>query len=122
MKIFSLIILMFLSTSAYGQDAHFLPNFGDVPVMEGLSEMETARVVFDAPGGTIATSVLVGNTTKKDVRAFYDTSLVALGWTKRNSKTKYQLVFERGAERLTISMEQRKKQLKLIFSLIPISE
>jgi len=84
--------------------------------------METSRVVFDAPDGTIATSVLVGKIKKKDARAFYDTSLTALGWVMLDSKTKYQLVYERGQERLTISMEQRKKQLKLIFSLVPISE
>lgn len=103
------------------QDAQFLANFGDVPVMEGLAEMETARVVFDAPDGTIATSVLVGSMKKKGARTFYDKSLVALGWVKRDSKTKYQLVYERGTERLTISMERRKKQLKLIFSLVPIA-
>ena len=113
---------MFVSTAAYGQDAHFLPNFGDVPVMEGLTEMEAGRVVFDAPDGTIATAILSGNMKKKNARAFYDASLTALGWAKRDSKTKYQLVYERGVERLTISMEQRKKQLKLIFNLVPIPD
>ena len=122
MKTFSLIIMLFVSSTAYGQDAHFLQNFGDVPVMEGLTEMETSRIVFDAPGGTIATAILSGTMKKKDARAFYDASLTALGWAKLDSKTKYQLVYERGAERLTVSMEQRKKQLKLIFNLVPVSD
>lgn len=71
---------------AYGQsistDSDFIADFGDVPLMNGLTELDDERVIFDTEAGTIAETVLVGNIKGAEILAFYMQSLKQLGWQK----------------------------------------
>lgn len=82
------VVLFLHSTSAlaYGQslstDSDFIADFGDVPLMNGLTELDDERVIFDTEAGTIAETVLVGNVKGADILTFYKQSLKQLGWEK----------------------------------------
>lgn len=65
-----------------GNDSDFITDFGDVPLMKGLTELDEERVIFDTEAGTIAETVLVGKIKAADIQAFYEQSLKQLGWKK----------------------------------------
>ena len=85
--IVAVILLVYsLSGQVYGKslsgDSDFITDFGDVPLMKGLTELDDERVIFDTEAGTIAETVLVGKVKAADIQAFYEESLKQLGWIK----------------------------------------
>jgi len=88
MKIIALITLFFATVAAMADDA-FVPYFGDVPLMQGLTESLDDRILFDTPAGTIAETVLIGKVAAKNITAFYHDSLTALGWSKIDNNTNH---------------------------------
>lgn len=90
MKYKGIIAVMLLVCSLGGQvygkslgsDSDFITDFGDVPLMKGLTELEDERVIFDTEAGTIAETVLVGKVSAADIQTFYAESLKQLGWEK----------------------------------------
>ncbi len=66
----------------FGGDSDFITDFGDVPLMKGLTELDDERVIFDTEAGTIAETVLVGKISAEDIQSFYAESLKQLGWRK----------------------------------------
>lgn len=81
-----MLFLHLTGASVYGQhfegDSDFITDFGDVPLMKGLKELDDERVIFDTEAGTIAETVLVGKTSAADIQTFYTESLKQLGWKK----------------------------------------
>lgn len=64
----------------------FLEGFPDVPLIEGVSEAASERVVFDTPGGTVAQATLLSTVAVDKALEGFEDSLGALGWTCERTK------------------------------------
>ena len=58
----------------------FIEGFPDVPLLAGLQERIEDRVVFDAPSGTVAETVIRSNKPGSLVIDEYAKELVVFGW------------------------------------------
>lgn len=59
----------------------FIEGFPDVPLLEGLQEIESERIVFDTPSGTVAETILASESPAAGYIASYAASLPSFGWT-----------------------------------------
>lgn len=106
------VFLCLTGQQVYGQqtgsDSGFIEDFGDVPLMKGLTELYDERVIFDTEAGTIAETVLAGKLKAEDILAFYTESLKQLGWQKIEAG--------HSASRLTFSRDKQILSLRLFDS------
>jgi hypothetical protein len=79
----ALLLLIFAagSQSAMAEDT-FLSAIEDLPLMDGLNEVEGVGVTFDSPSGRIVEALTMGKVDKNDVSTFYSQTLPQLGWTE----------------------------------------
>ncbi len=61
-------------------DQVFLEGFPDVPLLEGVEEQAGGKVVFDAPSGTVAETVIRASENSRTVLDSYIKELPVLGW------------------------------------------
>lgn len=95
--------------------AGFVGGVEDLPLMEGLSEVSEARVVFDKPAGRIVDAFAVGEVAAARVRDFYAAALPQLGWQRRDDHT-----YQREGERLTIDISEDGAAVTVRFSISPL--
>jgi len=88
------------------------------PVMEGLHENLSQRVVFDKAEGRIIRTLLVGDIGAAEAAAFYREVLFQLGWAADTGAA--GLTFTRDEEELTLSFSNT-RPLELTISLNPLS-
>ncbi len=105
-------LLAVLSAPASAQD--FVPGFEDLPLMRGLTPIAGTGHVFDSPAGRLVESHATGAVTRADVVAFYQESLVALGWSETGPDQ-----FRRENERLYIVTSGKDGDLRVLFRLAP---
>ncbi|WP_119461564.1 hypothetical protein [Rhodospirillaceae bacterium SYSU D60014] len=99
---------------AQGREAgDFVAGVEDLPLMPGLSEIETASIVFDAPSGRIVEAYAAGPVTRDQVLAFYGATLPELGWTSEQ-----QTQFHREGEMLRLDFLDG-EELTVRFTLSP---
>ena len=89
---------------------------GDVPLMEGLVEDVSQRLVFDKPEGRIVEVVALGQLSQSVVQAFYQETLPALGWTAN----KVDFLFERDGESLEIVFQKNQGILIVNLTISPL--
>ena len=107
-----------LTVPARAFDPHFFETLYDIPVMEGLVEVEDRALTFDKPGGRISQAAALGEGMKKsDIMNFYDTTLSQMGWGKLSSG-KYQ----RDGDKLLILFEENKNFPVIRFMLSPVEQ
>jgi len=95
--------------------AGFLRSVDDLPIMDGLTEVPNATVMFDKPGGRIVEAYATGRGIRSaDVLKFYAGTLPQLGW-RQVSDTEYQ----RETERLKLTITQNDDKLTLRFDIAP---
>jgi hypothetical protein len=99
MRVPVLIAATLLLAAHGGRAEQFLAGFEDVPVMPGIEVVGGAGVAFDSPAGRIVEAYASGPVSRDAVRAFYQTSLPQLGWTRTGL-----LAFQREGESLTIEL------------------
>ena len=81
----------------------FFENAQDIPIMEGLTEIPEASLVFDNPEGRIVESVsALGNVPLDAAHRYYQETLVSFGWTPV------------GQNRFT----RRNEQLEILFDVL----
>ncbi len=62
-------------------ETRFFSSLNDVPLMQGMEEVETRAISFDKPGGRISEAYAVIDDLKKmDILYFYQQTLPQLGW------------------------------------------
>ncbi len=62
-------------------EARFFSSLNDVPLMQGMEEVESRAISFDKPGGRISEAYAVIYDLKKiDILYFYQQTLPQLGW------------------------------------------
>ena len=76
-----IILFLWLLLITIGVKADFLPGTDDIPLMDGIALSDTTDFAFDTPAGQIL--MFDGRTerTPAQIRAFYDKTLTALGWS-----------------------------------------
>ena len=67
--------------SATAEDK-FFSAIEDLPLMDGLSEVDGVGVIFDSPSGRIVELLSIGEVNKNVVSNFYSQTLPQLGWTE----------------------------------------
>ena len=100
--------------SAAGKAAVFIDKIADLPLMDGLSEVEDAGVSFDKPSGRIVEAFAHGEVEKATVRQFYKNTLPQLGWTRLGRDH-----FAREDEGLTLDYLGKNGDLTVRYTLQP---
>lgn len=112
----SLIVTLVMVGAVRAADV-FLSVIDDLPVMNGMTEVEDAAVSFETANGRIAEAVIVGAVSVEDVRAFYDAVLPQFGWQRQSDGS-----FVREGERLRLEiMASTAGQTSARYSLSPDS-
>ena len=107
---------------ALARDA-YLSLAPDIPLAPGLSEFDGGQVVFDKPEGRIVrieAERLETEGAGDGVPAFYRETLPNLGWQLNGAYNSADnvLTFQRGGERLLITMQSE----RVVFKLSPFAE
>ena len=71
------LLLFMVGATAQGL---FLSAIDDLPLMDGLNEVEGGAMVFDSPSGRIVEALSMGKVTRQRVIRFYSETLPQLGW------------------------------------------
>jgi hypothetical protein len=117
--IFLSLMVLALSAGAIraqsGAGPVFFEALYDVPVMPGLEEVKDQAVLFDKPGGRIASVVAASRSLNAtQIAGFYDESLPQLGWKKTT-----QNQYVRGSDRLVMDISKAPPLTVVHFTLSP---
>lgn len=107
------LVLAIAAGPARGEAA-FLAAVEDLPLMPGLSEVEGAATVFDAPQGRIVESFASGAVSAEDVLAFYSQTLPQLGWHASGARE-----YRREGEKLILEVTPGATETTVRFTLAP---
>tara|TARA_B100000886_G_scaffold340535_1_gene310946 strand:- start:20962 stop:21387 length:426 start_codon:yes stop_codon:yes gene_type:complete len=130
MKIISVKIVFFcfvvsLASPLHGESS-FLTVIDDMPLANDLTEESNSTIMFETSQGRIAYATAIGTTTFGTVKRFYSLSLPQLGWKSdaiqkgwHYSSLKWVATWHRGAEKLTIELENINDVMHVNFILIP---
>ncbi len=80
----------------------FIPGVKDLPLMDGLEEIEGTSLIFDSPMGRVVKFSAASSHSREDVLFYYSNTLPALGW-KLMAVTSSGAAFVREGEDLIIS-------------------
>lgn len=109
------LALLFSASTAYAGDAYFEALY-DVPIMKGLEEVKEQAMLFDKPGGRIASVVAVSKAVNPaEIEAFYAESLPQLGW-KKTAVNQYV----RDEDKLVLELVKRPPVTVVHFTLSPL--
>lgn len=109
------LALVFAAPTAQAADAYFEALY-DVPIMKGLEEVKEQAMLFDKPGGRIASVVAVSKTVgAKEIQDFYGAALPQLGWKKVHENQ-----YVRGEDQLVLDLVRRPPVTVLHFTLSPL--
>jgi hypothetical protein len=107
--------LLLCSPAVHAGDAYFEALY-DVPIMKGLEEVKEQALLFDKPGGRIASVVAVSKTVKPaEIEVFYAESLPQLGW-KKTAVNQYV----RDEDKLVLELVKRPPATVVHFTLSPL--
>jgi hypothetical protein len=109
-----LALAVLFAAPAWGAATGYVPGTEDVPLMPGLSPVDDTGLIFDKPQGRIIQAAARGAVNRRDVIAFYDSSLPELGWHRAD-----QQHFVRDGERLSLDFDGYDGNLLVDFSLVP---
>lgn len=104
MRLLVLAVCLFIGsgTAALADQSEFLEALPDVPVMQGMEEMQDYILVFDKPEGRIIeTLVHTDDISQEQIRNYYSQTLPQLGWQKTSSDE-----FVRESEKLSLQYEE----------------
>ena len=100
--------------AAQVQQAGFVTEVEDLPLMPGLSQIEDAGLIFDTPAGRIVEVYAQGPVERPAVLGFYRTTLPELGWRPAGKAE-----FRREGETLTLDFLPGGDALIVRFTLKP---
>lgn len=100
--------------AAPAQQAGFVAEVEDLPLMPGLSQIEDAGLIFDTPAGRIVEVYAQGPVPRPAVLAFYRMTLPELGWRAAGKAE-----FRREGETLALDFLPGGDALIVRFTLTP---
>lgn len=89
------------SKEGAGKEGRYVAGIEDLPLMNGLTAVESETLVFDKPAGRIVQAVARGRVTAGTARAFYAKTLPQLGWRETAPNR-----FQREDETLLLEYEE----------------
>ena len=93
----------------------FFQTLYDVPIMEGLIEIRSERVIFDSPSGRIVqVTAMSDNIDVNNVYSFYNNVLLQFGWIYQQKGLYY-----RDGETLRISHKKTTSGWLIHYDLVP---
>jgi len=112
--LFALALLLAPLPRDAAAEAAFLAGVEDLPLMPGLSEVDGAATVFDAPQGRIVETFAAGAVAPAEVERFYAQTLPELGWIAASARE-----FRREGEKLTLEITPGADATTVRFTLAP---
>ena len=112
----ALVLPLLLATAPVRADA-FVAGTEDVPLMQGLVQVESGALVFDKPEGRIIEAQAHGKLERSAVRDFYRSTLPQLGW-----KALAGNAWRREDEMLRVEIGGRDGDVSVGFTLSPYKE
>ncbi len=109
MKVTLFLFILFFHTVLCAQG--FLPKTEDIPLMEGLNQIEEVAS-FDNPGERLVIISAESTVSEQEILSFYQKTLKNLGWKQITSHT-----FKRDADRFQIDMKAQKNKVQIQFIL-----
>ncbi len=114
---FALALLLLAAPPALAA-GQFVTGVDDLPLMTGLTLVESGHVEFDSPGGRIVTTYAKGAADRTQVAAFYAQTLPQLGWKPIGDS-----LYLRETETLRIDYDETQQPgLTVRFSLSPFTD
>ncbi len=113
----SLLVMAVVSFggAAMAEVSQFFNTVQDLPLMQGLSEIEEEGLQFDKPEGRVTEAVaLIDSVGAASVLAYYNASLPQFGWARIAENT-----FVRHDEKLTLNVEANEGHEFLKVRIIP---
>ena len=111
----TLIGLLVSGFAASGLAAgRFVTGFDDLPLMPGMTEVPDTDVSFDTTAGRIVIAFVRTPADRKNIVAFYQTTLAQLGWRKHG-----EAAFLREEEVLSFDYLSDGPDTIVRFSLLP---
>ncbi len=103
--------------TAYAQEKTpiFFSTLHDIPLMEGLKEIETDTTSYDKPGGRIIDAYAITHKhSPEKITAFYNATLPQFGWGQTEGG-----IFYREQEILKLTIKKHENQYRLKISVRP---
>ena len=97
-----LLVAAFFYAAEPARAANYVSGIEDLPLMPGLTESIDEAAVFDQPAGRVVSAVAAGPVSPASVRAFYEETLPALGWSAPEHTKAGNMIFHRAGEYLEI--------------------
>ena len=95
-------VLSFSAAHAQNSEPQFFTSLHDVPLMEGLNEIDTEATAYDKPNGRIIDAfAYTGSLSPNAIMSYYNSTLPQFGWGKTDNGT-----FYREQEIMRISFEK----------------
>lgn len=101
---YRIISLFFVLSMVSAVGAAFLPATEDIPLMAGITLVDSDGFAFDTPAGQILTFEGKTNNSVSEIRSFYDETLQSLGWKKKRTD-----FYERGNDTLKLYFVSKKE-------------
>lgn len=117
MKRAARLVLALVLCATAARAADFVPGTEDVPLMPGLTPVESASLVFDKPEGRIVEAAARGKLARGKVRDFYGATLPQLGWSVASHDA-----WQREGEVLHLDFRGSDGDLTVGFTLSPQQE
>ncbi len=92
----------------------FVFGFEDLPLMNGLTQIQQESVLFDTPQGRIVQASATGMVTREAVLSFYRETLPQLGWNAMDDQT-----YQREGEILRLEITETDRALMVQFLAEP---
>ena len=113
-KLITLIFTILLSFSVQAK-SNFVPGISDLPVPANFHLLQDSSGVFNNGFGRLVTANFKGKANEEDIIDFYNKTLPALGWRKKE-----RLKYTRSGETLIIKItEINQTELLINFQLMP---
>ena len=115
--IFNTIVLVFFYKSSLliaNENIIFVEGIDDLPIFGNMKNTKESLVVFDTNEGRLVKTEIYGEAELEQARRFYDSILPNLGWKAEETDS-----FIREKEVLTINYKENKKNLLIIFKILP---
>jgi hypothetical protein len=92
----------------------FVEGIDDLPIFGNMKNNNESLVVFDTNEGRFIKIEIYGEAKLEQAKNFYNNILPNLGWIEEKSNA-----FKREKEILTINYEENKKNLVIVFKILP---
>jgi hypothetical protein len=116
MSRFALVAALLMAAPAYAEGGYF-NAIDDLPLPPGFTERAGPPVSFAGPSGRLVLAEAQGSASGLAVRAFYYEALPQLGWAV-SPQPDGALVFQRGRERLSFTVESANGRTQLSARLV----